>query len=191
MNRRKALKNIFIFSVFTTIGVGGYKFYNLKKKPAIYLLSDYKDLIAELAETIIPATHTPGAKAANVQDFIINIITNCTGKEDQNNFIIGLQDLEQYCYSNYDLAFTDCTLTQKIETLNYFEQKDTYRYNILNKVNMKLFGLAFIFQLKSLTVQGYCMSYQGATKGLAYDFIPKVYQPCLPLQPNQKSWATK
>ena len=191
MDRRKALKNLFVFSVFTAIGVGGYKFYTVNKKPAIYLLSDFKTLIAELADSIIPATDTPGAKAANVQDFIINIITNCTRKEDQNNFMIGLQELEKYCQSTYNQSFVNCSLTERIATLNYFEDKEVYKYQFFNKVNKKLFGQTFIVQLKSLTVQGYCMSYEGATKGLAYDFIPKIYQPCLPLQPNQKSWATK
>ena len=191
MNRRNAIKNLFVFSVFTTVGVGGYKFYNLKKKPAIYLLNDYKSLIAELAETIIPATNTPGAKAANVQDFIINIISNCTAKEEQNNFIIGLQDLEHYCSSNYDLEFFKCTTNQKIEILNYFENKEMYDYNFFNKVNTKLFGKTFIAQLKSLTVEGYCISYEGATKGLAYDYIPINYNGCVALKPKQKSWATK
>ncbi|WP_316796911.1 gluconate 2-dehydrogenase subunit 3 family protein [Pedobacter agri] len=191
MNRRKALKNLFVFSVFTSIGIGGYKFYKAKKEPLLASLNEYKDLIAEVANTIIPETDTPGAIGANVQDFIINVIKNCAPIQNQNNFISGLNDLEAYCQLNYQLGFCKCTLAQKIKTLNYFEEKEVSKFSVINKINNKLFGQPFISQFKTLTIQGYCMSYVGATKGLAYEYVPGSYIPCTPLKYNQKSWATK
>ena len=191
VNRRKAIKNIFFFSVSTSVGFGGYKLYKVKKKSSIHIIHKYEDLIAELAETIIPATNTPGAKQAKVHEFIMSIITDCTSNEGQNTFLEGLQDLEKYCESHYQAKFVQCTYMQKVEVLKYFEQQGLYKYNIINKIKTKLFGQTFFNQLKSLTVYGYCMSFYGVTKGLVYDFIPGSYQPCLPLQLNQRSWATK
>lgn len=191
VNRRKAVKNIFVFSLLTSIGFGGLKFYSFRKKPPLASFSSYRNLIMELADTIIPATDTPGAKAANVQDFILNVVVNCSTYKDQNSFIIGLQDLEHYCFKTYNLSFCKCNLKEKIDVLNYFEQKENFSINFLNKLNKRIFGQPFISKLKSLTVQGYCMSFYGATQALAYDFIPEQYLACVPLQPNQKSWATK
>lgn len=191
VNRRKAIKNIFFFSVATSVGFGGYKLYKIKKKSSIHIIQRYEDLIAEIAETIIPATNTPGAKQAKVQEFIINFITDCTPNDEQNTFLEGLRDVEEYCESQYQTQFVVCTYIQKVEVLKYFEQQGVYKNNMINKIKNKWFGQTFFIQIKSLTVRGYCMSFQGATKGLAYDFIPGNYQPCLPLQLNQRSWATK
>ncbi|MGY0037942.1 gluconate 2-dehydrogenase subunit 3 family protein [Pedobacter sp. NJ-S-72] len=56
---------------------------------------------------------------------------------------------------------------------------------------IKFLGIPFFIILKQLTVEGYCTSQTGATKGLAYDYIPRTFASCIPLTKNQRSWATK
>jgi len=191
VNRRNAIKNVLALSALSVAGFSGYKYYSRFKKANIKEIYNYKNLIAELAETIIPQTDTPGAKQANVQDFIINIITNCSSVPEQNTFLDGLDDVQDYCQSNFQKEFVNCSSKQKIDVLQYFEEKSLYKIGILNKINQKLLGQPFFVKLKALTVIGYCNSLQGATEGLAYDYIPGAYQACIPIQPNQKSWATK
>lgn len=145
----------------------------------------------ELAETIIPTTNTPGAKSANVQDFIINVMINCTSRNEQNNFINGLEQLTDYCEKEYGKSFLKCTEEERNEILNHFEQRGEYKLVILNKISNKLFGQSFFLKLRTLTVDGYCNSKLGVTEGLAYDYIPGSYESCLKLHPGQKSWATK
>lgn len=191
MNRRNAVKNVLALGALSVAGFSGYKYYSRFKEANIKEIYSYKNLIAELAETIIPQTDTPGAKQANVQDFIINIIINCSSVPEQNTFLDGLDDVQEYCKSNYRKEFTHCSSMQKINVMRYFEEKSLYKIGILNKINQKLLGQPFFVRLKALTVIGYCNSFYGATEGLAYDYIPGAYQACEAIQPNQKSWATK
>jgi len=191
MNRRTSLKSALGLCLLGISSFSAYKWYSLNKEVDIRLIISFKPLISELAEIIIPQTDTPGAKAAGVENFIVNVITNCTGKKEQNKFLAGLNDLEKYTMDTYNKTFFKCSVKEKTQILEYFENKDTYRIRILNKINNKFLGQSFFTKLKNLTIEGYCSSQKGATEGLAYDYIPVNYEACIPLKPNQKSWATK
>ena len=191
MNRRKAIRNILLAAGVTAVAGTGYKWYSITKKPHLDELNNYKELLSELAETIIPKTNTPGAKDAHVGEFIQKMILDCTDVKAQNKFLYGLQDVEDHCHSRYGQSFVKCTVPQREETLNYFEQKDKLHGGIIGKVQHKFLGDPFIKTLKDYTVMGYCTSMEGATMGLAYDYVPGAYLADLPLQPGQRSWATK
>lgn len=189
MNRRTSIKSILV------AGFGGAFIYsgcrsisgNSEIEPeSLYI---HKELIAELAEIIIPATDTPGAKDAKVEDFIIKIILECENSKTQNRFLSGLKDLQEYSKRRYNKKFQNCSLTDKVTILEYYENK-TFKSRVLRKIENKLFGESFFYKLKSLTIIGFCTSKIGATEALAYDFIPINYQACIPLVKGQKSWAT-
>lgn len=189
MNRRISIKSILI------AGLGGGFFYSGcrsvfdNSEIDLESLFRHKELIAELAETIIPATATPGAKDAKVEDFIIKMILECEEPKTQNKFLSGLRDLQSYSKENYGNTFQNCTLSDRIAILKYYENK-TFGHGIFNKIETKLFGESFFYKLKSLTIIGFCTSEVGATKALAYDPIPINYIACIPLVKGQKSWAT-
>ena len=84
-----------------------------------------------------------------------------------------------------------CNAVERNIVLKHFEEKGIYSLQILNKINNKFLGQTFFSKLKSLTVEGYCLSELGATKGLAYDYVPQTFEACIQLKNNQKSWATK
>jgi len=191
MNRRNSIKSIFALGVVSVSSLSAYKWISLNREVDITKISSLKRLIAELADTIIPATDTPGAKAAGVENFIINVLANCTSTKDQNRFLNGIEDLEDYAKSNFGKSFINCDGIQREQIMSHFEDKGVYSYQILNKINNKFLGGSFFLKLKSLTVEGYCTSQIGATQGLSYDYIPGNFQGCIPLKPNQKSWATK
>jgi len=191
MNRKTALKGIL---GVVTLGLSSGVLYELLKSGhsiPVELLPKKRELIAELTELIIPRTDTPGAKDAKVEDFIIKMITENTDTKAQKSFLEGLSSLEQYAYTNYHKQFVDCKNVEKNDVLKHFEDKGNYSLEILNKVRKKLFGPPFFYQLRDLTVQGYCTSLLGATKGMAYDYIPVTYEACIPLRKNQEAWATK
>ena len=47
----------------------------------------------------------------------------------------------------------------------------------------------FFFMIKELTTTGYFTSEIGATQALEYLPIPGKFDGCMPLSPNQKTWA--
>ena len=191
MNRRKAIKNILALSVLGGAGYAGFRAFELNRSLNASNFLEKKELISDLADIIIPQTNTPGARAAQVEDFIISVLINCTSNVEQNIFSEGLENLEKYCDRNYGKVFSECSIPQRFAVVAQFEKSDLYESKLLNKINNKFFGSSFFTKLKDLTVQGYCNSSLGATEGLAYNFIPGHFAACIPLTPNQKSWATK
>jgi hypothetical protein len=191
VNRRTYLKSTLILGSLGLASLSVFKWIDVTKPVNPALLWSKKDIIAELAELIIPETDTPGAKSASVPDYIINVLINCMDIKKQNKFYAGIEDLEVHSTDNYGKKFLDCTATERLEIFDYFARHAGFSNRILNKINNKFFGQPFYLTLRALTIEGYCMSEKGATQGLAYDYIPVNYDACIPLQPNQKSWATK
>lgn len=191
MDRRTTIKGL--IAIFT-IGIPSFSIYKwtaFNSAADVSNLPVKKALLAQLAEVIIPRTDTPGAKDAGVENFIIRMISDCTEPRTQHNFLSGLEEVDAYTVRAYHLVFIACSRNQQIAALTHFENKSVFKRNILNKINNKFFGVPFFVKLKQLTVEGYCTSKVGATMGLAYDYIPSTYLSCIPLNTNQKSWATK
>jgi hypothetical protein len=191
MNRRKVLSLIFVAGGATVTGIGGYKWFQLNKAVDIGFLDQKMDLLAALAETIIPKTNTPGAREAGVGDFIYLMINECTDLRTKNKFVEGLHDLEAYCTEQYNKSYTGCTEAEQVIVMRHFQKKGRPMSGILGKAQNKFLGKSFFTTLKEFTVKGYCTSELGATKGLGYIAIPGVYKGCVDLSKGQRSWATK
>lgn len=191
MNRRKAIWSVFLIGGGAAASWSGYKWYRMSHAPDLGFLDQHKALVADLAETIIPKTDTPGAKDAKVHEFIIVMIKEASDRKTQNSFIDGLKDVMDYAESNFDKPFTQLDASQQREVVKHFQEKGKNFAGLIGKVKNKLLGKSFFTILKEYTVTGYCTSKPGATQALAYDFIPGKYMACMPLAAGQKAWATK
>jgi hypothetical protein len=189
MNRRKAILGIFLAGTGGIVAYSGLKWYDWHKTPDFEYLSNNKKLIAALADTIIPTTDTPGAKEAGVADFIIKFVKDCSDTRSANVFIDGLKEVEAFAFDRYAKEYAACSAKEQELILKHFETKPT-KNRIIGKIQKRLMGAPFFDLLKQYTVEGYCTSELGATKGLAYLYIPGSYKGCIPMQPGQKAWAT-
>lgn len=190
MDRRRALQ-VFLLTGFSLTSFSVFKWVDLNKDADLGFLESQKLILADLAELIIPKTETPGAKDANVQEFIVMMLRDSTDAISLNNFIYGLKQLVTYTKTNYNAPFTACSINEQTEILKYFEEKGSLFNGIAGKIQHKLLGRPFFTTLKNYTVMGYCTALQGATQGLSYDYIPVNFISCYPVKPAQKSWATK
>jgi hypothetical protein len=190
INRRKAIIRIALGGGGLAAAFGGYKWYGIAKSPDVDYVVHNHELLAALAETIIPATDTPGAREAGVADFITMMIRECTDRKDQNHFISGLKDLQAYSNSKYGKDYQHCTAAEQEAVLTHFEHRDKVYGGIMGKIQNRYLGRPFFAILKEYTVEGYCTSEAGATKGLAYVNVPGSYRGCMPMTPGQKAWAT-
>src|SRR5690606_35358314 len=154
-------------------------------------LKELEPLIDELVDTIIPITDSPGAKEAGVGRFVVGKVMFFMDRSAQNFFIDGLEEVNRMSFKHYGKAFAKCTLEQRLDTLNDLENRELILHPLLMKVKYKLFGFPFISYLKAYTIEGYCTSELGATRCLNYQAVPLNYQPCIPIEPGQRSWATK
>lgn len=191
MNRRNYLKSILALAGIAITSLSVTKWLNIN-----YLIDEKelwgkRTIIAELAEMIIPASDTPGAKMASVDHYIIKVLLNCRNTRQQHKFLSGIDEIERFTKSTFGLEFLDCGEPNRHKVLQHFYEKGSNSHGFLSKIQERFLGKPFFSELRQLTVEGYCQSKLGATNGLAYDYIPRVYEPCTFLNPHQKSWATK
>lgn len=191
MNRRRFLLSIFTLAGAAVTAHYGSKFYKVYKTPDLSFLPSRLILIDELAEVIIPRTDTPGAKDAKTGSFIVQFLLNGQNRKNQNNFIDGLVDLENYVAREFGNDFINLNEEEKYQTLLYFQKQGKNYKGSIGKINNKLFGKSFFDLLKEYTTIGYCTSLEGATKGLAYELVPGKYIADSNYSYAQKSWSTK
>jgi hypothetical protein len=190
MNRRQAIGRIFFGSLGGAVLISGYEWNALTKTPDVAYVEKNKELIAALAETIIPKTDVPGATEAGVHDFIVVMIKDCTEYKAQNKFIDGLKDLQSYSKNKYGKYYQNCSDGEKQAIFGYFEKKGRPFAGIVGKVQNRFLGKNFMSTLKEYTVEGYCTSEIGATQALTYVPVPGSYKGCIRIEPGQKAWAT-
>jgi hypothetical protein len=134
---------------------------------------DQNRLVADLAEVILPTTHTPGAKDAGVHRFIGHVIGHCTAPAQQDLFMKGLQQTDALSQTDFQKPFSELDNPQRIEVVKQLTQREK----------------PFFLVLRELTIVGYFTSETGATKALEYLPVPGRFQGDIPLKPGQKVWA--
>ncbi|MET6997952.1 gluconate 2-dehydrogenase subunit 3 family protein [Chitinophaga defluvii] len=190
MNRREAIRNVALLlgtaiSASTLSALQGCT----GSAPKNYVLQqpETKSLLAEIAETIIPETDTPGAKAAKVEDFIVTMMNDCYKPEDQKVFLEGLKKIDEASDAKFKKTFINITPEQRTELLTEID-KERVAYN--KRENKKPEEPTHYFQfMKELTLLGYFTSEPGATKALRYVPVPGKYEGCVPYKKGDKAWA--
>jgi len=175
MNRREAVRNLSLILGGVLSSELSAALYGqvLNTGAPVPVSPSQEALLAEAADTVLPTTDTPGAKAAGVEKFIIRVLRDCYRPEAQIRFYEGLARLDAAGRSAQGKGFTELTPAQKHAVLLAATKTDK----------------AFFLLLKQLTVAGYFTSEIGATKALAYLPIPGKFQGETQLQPGQRAWA--
>ena len=114
MNRRDLLKQIALLTGGAVIG--GELFLTGCKtgpKTTAEFTPTTISLLDEVAETIIPATSTPGAKAAKVGEFMKVMVTDCYTQRQQDAFMNGIVQLDKDCDKMHGKTFMECNADQR------------------------------------------------------------------------------
>ena len=177
MNRRESIERLSLLlgGALSTQVTAGLMGQTLNHGPGVEASDAQRQLLAELAEVIIPTTDTPGAKAAGVERFIIRVMRDCYALDEQKTFYAGVDKLDADCRSAQGKGFIDLDGAGKQAAV-----RDTLKSN-----------RPFFAQMRELTVTGYFTSEIGATQALAYLPVPGRFEGDIPLQPGQKTWALR
>ncbi|HZE86511.1 MAG TPA: gluconate 2-dehydrogenase subunit 3 family protein, partial [Puia sp.] len=140
----------------------------------------------EVAETILPATNTPGAKEAKVGEFMTVIVRDCYEDKDQKIFLDGMQKLNEASKKKNGSSFLESNAQQRHDLLVDLD-KEQKEYTDKKK---KEDPTHYFRMMKELTLWGYFTSKEGATKALRYVEIPGRYEGCIPYKKGEKAWAT-
>jgi hypothetical protein len=196
MNRREYIKNTAAALGLTLTGISMSEILvscqmqsKLDWKPAFFT-NNQAALIAEIAETILPKTKTPGAKGMGVPQFIDKIVNDTMDLDGQKAFIDGLESFENDVKSEYNLDFISISADQKKE---YLEKLDKEK----PRSGLTMWGITlekdapkptFFMTIKALTLFGFFTSEEIGRNLLVYDPVPGEYIGCMPLN-GQNSWT--
>lgn len=187
MNRREAITRVGLLLGGTIVGMNlflqGCK--NEEDAKEVVFSDDDIRYLDEIADTILPETNTPGAKAAGVGPFMALMVKDCYTADDQRVFYTGLNGLKKDFYKKYKTDFLEASAEQRHEFLVALdeEQKEYMR-------NKKPEESAHYFRMmKELTLLGYFTSEVGATQALRYVETPGRYDGCIPYTKGDRAWA--
>ncbi|NCU04125.1 MAG: gluconate 2-dehydrogenase subunit 3 family protein [Chitinophagaceae bacterium] len=211
MNRRDLLKQIALLTGGAVIGgelfLTGCK--TGAKADAGFTAANIS-LLDEVAETIIPATSTPGAKAAQVGEFMKVMVTDCYTQRQQDAFMSGIGELDEASKKMHNKSFIESTPEQRKALLISLE-KEAKEFNskrdeadkpLREEHKKKNETLAWKDQkdfegapshyytmMKQLTLLGFFSSKTGMTETLRHKPIPGKYDGAFPYAKGDKAWA--
>ena len=190
IDRREALRRVGLMVGGTAL-VGGSAFLSActdGERPTLRADGGYGEfspediaLLDEIAETILPETDTPGAKAAEVGAFMALMVTDVFAEEDQVTFRRGMRAVDQRSREATGRGFMVATPEERHELLTRLDEE---------RFSDDVQGPHYFSMMKQLTLFGYFTSEIGCTMALQYEETPGRYDPCADYTPGERSWAS-
>jgi hypothetical protein len=140
----------------------------------------------EVAETILPETETPGAKAAKVGAFMALMVTDCYEEENQKVFRRGMQQLDEASQAAAKMPFMSATPEVRLALLQSLDREQK-AYMVKKKDNEPSH---YFRMMKELALLGYFTSEIGYTQAMRYAESPGRFDPCVPYAAGERSWAS-
>jgi hypothetical protein len=186
MDRREAVQYIALLLGGTIVGsnafITGCKTKDAKRE----FTQEDVAYLDEIAETILPETKTPGAKAAKVGAFMPIMVNDCYVKEDQDIFHKGMETINELAEESYDKNFMELNPQQRHELLVKIDQEAKQ-----HQKNRKPKDPPHYFRImKELTLLGYFTSEIGCKQAKRYDHVPGKYESCVPYKVGDRAWTT-
>jgi Gluconate 2-dehydrogenase subunit 3 len=198
MQRRDALKLLFAGGVLPALPADLFGFFRDSHPDAGYALrtldAHQNDTVVAMIDQIIPATETPGAKGARVNEFIDVILTEWANDEERRNFMNGLADVDKQSDTLFGKNFADASADQQIALLRSLDEAAAViRARSDHKTRpapWKLEGRDLQMQddfftvFKKMTMHGYYTSEIGFSQELKLQIIPGAQHGCIDAAPG-------
>jgi Gluconate 2-dehydrogenase subunit 3 len=216
MQRREAVQYISLLLGGTIIGAN-YFLEGCKSKTGVSMTFTPDDIsfLDEVADTILPPTKTPGAKAAKVGQFMTVMVNDCYEAADQKIFHEGISKLDEASNNKNGKSFMESSPQQRLDLLteldkelkdykkktdDYFEAlPDEKKHEIAMQKNkdgidpkaekMSENPNYYFTMMKELTLLGYFTSEIGCTQARRYVETPGKFEGCIPYAKGDKAWA--
>jgi Gluconate 2-dehydrogenase subunit 3 len=156
-------------------------------------------LLDDIAETILPETSTPGAKAAKTGAFMALMVTDSYTARNRQVFRDGMRELDLACRAAHNgVSFMQATPAQRLTLLEALdrEQKTAMdeRAAWRSRAPAPEAPAAddpphYFRMMKELTLLGYFTSEIGYKQAMRYIETPGRFDPCATVAPGDRSWA--
>ena len=138
-------------------------------------------LLDEVADTILPETKTPGAKAAHTGLFMALMVTDTYDERQQAIFRDGIQKLNE-------ASFMAATPAQRLALLERLDREQK-AYGEAHRGHKPPAAPHYFRQMKELACLGYFTSEIGCTQAMRYRETPGRFDPCTPYTLGETAWA--
>lgn len=155
-------------------------------------------LLDEIADTILPETSTPGAKAARTGAFMALMVSDVYSARDQQVFRDGMRALEDAARAATGKRFIEASAAERLTVLQALDREQkTAMEERSNPARTRFPGAPaaedlpahYFRMMKELALLGYFTSEIGYTQAMRYRETPGRYDPDVPHAPGDKSWA--
>src|SRR6266498_1835490 len=171
------------------------------------LTADQADLVATIAEHILPETDTPGARAALVHRFIDAMLAESYPTEERQRFLAGLAEVDSRAQRACGRPFLRCgpagqrTLLEQLDREAFApgsrpRETPGLRPGLVrlpvtpgSRPGSETAPVPFFRTMKELTLVGYYTSEIGATRELHNAPVPGRFEGCVPLAQIGRTWA--
>jgi hypothetical protein len=129
-------------------------------------------MLAELSETILPKTDTPGAKDLSAHLFVLKMVDDCFTKPNQEKYTQGLKAFHEWVEKKTGKTFIENSPAERTALVAELDQVKTSDD-----------PLSFFYRsTKGLTTEAYTTCEYYMTKIRGYKMIPGKFQGCVPLK---------
>jgi len=198
MQRREALRLLMAGGVLPALPTNLFAFFQGAHPASGYTLRTLNphqnDTVVAMIDQIIPATDTPGAKAARVNEFIDVILTDWADDEERKNFLDGLAGVDKQSDELFGKNFVDASPTQQVALLRAMDESVAAQRvrrmrhgNTIPEERDKQLRGEFFNVFKGITVHGYYTSEIGFAQELNLQIIPGAHHGCVPLPAEKKA----
>ncbi|WP_281645965.1 gluconate 2-dehydrogenase subunit 3 family protein [Parendozoicomonas sp. Alg238-R29] len=165
---------------------------SITEQPQSFFSDDQRALVAQITETIIPRTDTPGAIDAGVPVFVESMVAEWLVEKEKNIFLQGLEQVTRLSQQDYQKSFTELDASQRTRILEILEKEasDSPWYNFGNVQRDFVEGAPFICQIKELTIFGFYSSEVGAKETLRHNPMPMSFDGEYGLDEGESTWST-
>ena len=134
INRRSAIKYFIIVSAGTVLLPTCKPADKKSSSPFsnIPVDEDQQALLAEIAETIIPNTNTPGAKEISTPVFVLQMLNDCYEQKDRDRFLKGMQQFSDDVQSKYGKSFIKCSAPEREKIIAAINAQKDAKYYLTN-----------------------------------------------------------
>jgi len=152
-------------------------------------------IVTTMADLIIPATETPGAKGARVHEFIDVILTEWATEGERRHFLDGLADVDQQSSALFGKTFVDASTEQRTTLMRAMDDAamaargEHYAHHgnrVPDEKDKQLTG-NFWEIFKGITLHGYYTSQIAFEQELKLQIIPGAYHGCAPTVAEKKA----
>jgi len=195
MQRREALKLLLAGGVLPGLRTDLFGFFRDAHPASGYALRtlnpNQNDMVVAMIDHIIPATDTPGARAARVNEFIDVILSEWATAEERQNFLSGLADVDKRSNELFGKDFVVASAAQQLTLLLAMDdavsaersRRTRHSSDSSDERDTQLKG-SFFSVFKNITLHGYYTSEIGFTQELKLQIIPGAQHGCLQVGPG-------